>query len=533
MGWQVTSVIHGGRRYSSAAFEEYRAAARALHDASSDWRAVSNAWSTAALRLTQQRFSVPLCATLASGSPSTAMPGHATLPYARLVERCTDHANRCRLIADELSGMALLLIRAHSLYAESESWATRLLNELLQGISSSQPKFSAAGGAALAGGGMLAGSLHEGRFNPIWGLTSSAKTHEGLMSGLGAFVGGINPIGGIGRTDEVNVAAGRIARVTKPWKDLRQGDMLDVQEVSSRAPVVGASSSVSQALENLRRLAEERLGTIELNSGLDYATIAIQKYRRADDSVGWLVTIPGTDGEDDSPFGWAQNVELMSDDPEQRMNADSARMVVEAMRQAGIGSDEPVALIGHSQGGIVAAAIAADMADQYTIEHVVTAGSPVANHPIPSKTWVTSIEMEDELVAALDGAANPTTENWLTVHGYATKTANGITTGTVDDDVACMPGTASSSWSRDYAGAEVKDAPDDKEITHWLKYHQAAYRNASDLGSPAVDAHERHFQQVIDGELEETRYYRGRMMHGGITTAPSPHRIDTDTLADD
>lgn len=53
-------------------------------------------------------------------------------------------------------------------------------------------------------------------------------------------------------------------------------------------------------------------------------------------------------------------------------------MVAEAMRQAGIGKDEPVALIGHSQGGIVAATLASDWAEEYTIEHVVTAGSPVA-----------------------------------------------------------------------------------------------------------------------------------------------------------
>ena len=110
-------------------------------------------------------------------------------------------------------------------------------------------------------------------------------------------------------------------------------------------------------------------------------------------------------------LGWAQNVELMSADQERRRKADSARMVAEAMRQAGIGKDEPVALIGHSQGGIVAATLASDWAEEYTIEHVVTAGSPVANHPIPQRTWVTSVEIDDELVAALDGAANPVTDN--------------------------------------------------------------------------------------------------------------------------
>ncbi|NEG88621.1 alpha/beta hydrolase [Bifidobacterium aerophilum] len=510
MGWQVTATIHGGTRMSAAAREEYLRVARCLHDAAADWRAASNAWSATVLRLAQQRFSVPLCATLASGRTDSGTAGHETLPYDRLIARCSDQARTCQSVGDELDRMAALLIRAHSLYDEAESWATRLVNELVQAVTTLYPTYTAAGAAALAVGGMAGGSLAEGRFNPIWGLTSTAGAHEGLMGGVATLVGGIDPVTALTGTDEVKRAAELVSGFSRTANDLAQGDVLDVHEVTTDVEVVGASSSVAQSLEHLRRLAEERLGKVDLGSGLSYATIAIQKYRRPDGTVGWLVTIPGTDGQPDSPFGWPQNVELMSDDPERRMHADSARMVAEAMRQAGIGADEPVALIGHSQGGIVAAAIAADMADRYTIEHVVTAGSPIANHPIPSKTWVTSIEMHDELVAALDGAANPTGEHWLTVRGYAT--ATGVSRpGSVGEDGSCVPGDASSAWSRGYEGTEVKDAPDGKEITHWLKYHQAAYRNASDLGSPALGAHERHFRQVIDGELEETRYYQGRM----------------------
>lgn len=120
-----------------------------------------------------------------------------------------------------------------------------------------------------------------------------------------------------------------------------------MREVQANADVVRASGSVAESMENLRRLAEERLGKIELNSGLEYGTIAIQRYERSDGTNShWSPS--RTDGQPDSPFGWAQNVELMSADQERRRKADSARMVAEAMRQAGIGKDEPVALIGHS-----------------------------------------------------------------------------------------------------------------------------------------------------------------------------------------
>lgn len=237
---------------------------------------------------------------------------------------------------------------------------------------------------------------------------------------------------------QVAGAAERIAKYTSKFKNAMQGNKLTVREVQSTSQVAGASHSVASSMENLRRLAEERLGKITLNSGLSYATIAVQRYRRSDGTTGWLILIPGTDGQDDSPFGWEQNLELMSSNANRRRNADSFRMVEEAMRQAGIGKDEPVALVGHSQGGIVAAALASDLKDSYAIDHVVTAGSPVANHPIPPKTWVTSIEIEDELVASLDGGRNPSTEQWLTVRGKVTQTT-GVTPPTVNADGRARP----------------------------------------------------------------------------------------------
>ncbi|MCH9275325.1 alpha/beta fold hydrolase [Bifidobacterium amazonense] len=528
MGWQVTSYVSGGR-YSTADREEYAALARLLDDAAADWRAASTAWGQAALELARHQTSLTWCPSAASGTGAAV--GHSSLPYDTLIQRCSDHAAACETIGGELDEMASLLIRAHSLYEECESRTRRLITETLQMTSAAMPKQALIGTVGAVATGMAVGSLSEGEFNPVYGLTGTAWAQEGLLGGLAMYVSGIQPWQAPLRTDEVNVSAGVLTNVTKPLKDTLQGDCLTVVEVETDATVVGTSTSVAESLENLRRLAEERLGKIDLGSGLSYATIAVQRYRRDDGTSAWLVTIPGTDGEWDSPFGWMQNIELMSDDPQQRMQADSARMVAEAMRQAGIGEDEPVALIGHSQGGIVAATIASDLADEYDIQHVVTAGSPVANHPIPSKTWVTSIEMDDELVAALDGAQNPRTDNWLTIQGHATRSVQTSPAG-VGADGSCAPGDGVSSWSKRYASEEVTGASESKEITHWLKYHQAAYKNATDLGSPAVLTHERHFQQVIDGELEETHYYRGRMGLYGTASAPSGILVDTDSFGD-
>lgn len=517
--WQVESSVHGGVGYAPATLEEYTAVAKALEDEAAGFGALAASWGSAALQLQSHRSSAPMCSTLAAANPSMAAAGHATLSYAALGARCHEHAADCQRLSDDLAGAAGLLIRAHSLYSEAERITGRIFTEFVQAGMQAKPGYAIVGMGALAFGGLFAGWAIDGKPNAAWMSVFTYPFQEGIMGGLGAMVGGV-PIGkGVAHTDEVNKGAGKIANVSGPVKDIVQGNHLDVREVRSRTEVVRASHSVAESLENLRRLGEERIGTIDLDSGLEYGTIAIQRYERTDGTSAWLVTIPGTDGKPDSPFGWAQNVELMSSDTERRMRADSARMVVEAMRQAGITDNEPVALIGHSQGGIVAATVAADWADDYQIEHVVTAGSPVANHPIPKNTWVTSVEIEDELVAALDGASNPATDNWLTVQGHVSP-APPATESITDKDGFCTPGATPINGLTPYDAAPVAGgATNGRELSHWLKYHQAAYQNASDLGSPSLTRHEEHFQGVIAGKLKETRYYQGRMTQS-TPTAP-------------
>lgn len=526
MNWHITSSIYGGTQYAPATMAEYTAIAESLVKSAADMRALAVSWTDTALALQRYRMSMSVCDS-ADPSVSAALSSHATFPYDAVAQRCGMHAQDCTALGNELTQMADLLIRAHSLYSKTEAENRRLMAELIQGFTQIFPKQMFIGAGALAAGGVLYGSIKEGKFNATHALTSTSWAQEGLMSGLGAMVGGVSIKKGLSRTDEVNTAAKRLAGVTAPAYDLVQGNALQVKQVVSNSDVIQEPHSVAEAMEGLRRLGEERLGKIDLNSGLEYGTIAISQYRRADGSTSWLVTIPGTDGQPDSPFGWPQNVELMSGDKTRRMRADSARMVAEAMERAGIGSDEPVAMIGHSQGGIVAATLASDWSDTYNIEHIVTAGSPVANHPIDEDTWVTSVEIDDELVAALDGAENPATDTWLTVRGTSTYTPDNIST-TVNDDGSCTPGIGAGALNP-FVGATVKDQSDGKEITHWLKYHQAAYRNATDLGSPALQQHEEHFQNILDGELVETTYWQGRMQRSR-TMAPSQSDVTVNMI---
>ena len=80
-----------------------------------------------------------------------------------------------------------------------------------------------------------------------------------------------------------------------------------------------------------------------------------------------------------------------------------------------MGHDEPVLLTGHSQGGMQAAALAADPDFDYHVTDVVTAGAPVATSGIPDHVNVLSLENTGDVVPLLDGEDNPAHANHTTV----------------------------------------------------------------------------------------------------------------------
>jgi hypothetical protein len=73
-------------------------------------------------------------------------------------------------------------------------------------------------------------------------------------------------------------------------------------------------------------------------------------------------------------------------------------------------------LVGHSQGGIVAAQSAKDLnSNGYNVTHVVTAGSPVGRIDVPSDVQVLSLENRNDIVPRLDATDNPGSPNRTTV----------------------------------------------------------------------------------------------------------------------
>ena len=88
------------------------------------------------------------------------------------------------------------------------------------------------------------------------------------------------------------------------------------------------------------------------------------------------------------------------------MSSDQLDAIKEAMNAAGIAPGEAVEFAGHSQGGIMAAQMAADpsVRARYNVVSVVTAGSPTATIA-PSDVPVLAYENSGDIVAGLDGNA--------------------------------------------------------------------------------------------------------------------------------
>jgi pimeloyl-ACP methyl ester carboxylesterase len=93
------------------------------------------------------------------------------------------------------------------------------------------------------------------------------------------------------------------------------------------------------------------------------------------------------------------------------------RGVRQALRSAGVARDDPIMLVGHSQGGLVAARLAAELtADrQYRVTQLVTAGAPLGSLRVPDSVSVLALENAGDPVPQLDGIDNPDRPNWLTI----------------------------------------------------------------------------------------------------------------------
>jgi hypothetical protein len=171
--------------------------------------------------------------------------------------------------------------------------------------------------------------------------------------------------------------------------------------------------SVRELVEHLRHVAELSGRPDSPANG----TIEVQTITGTDGRVRHIVYLPGTD-EFEPPWDQDGDVrDLQTDlqlaggwrDPYQQG-------ILQALDDAGVRPGQPVLLVGHSQGGMAAAALLAGHAGGNHVTDVVTAGSPTAQVPgFPDGSHVLSLEQLGDVVPQLDGAPNPDSVEQTTV----------------------------------------------------------------------------------------------------------------------
>lgn len=138
--------------------------------------------------------------------------------------------------------------------------------------------------------------------------------------------------------------------------------------------------------------------------------IRIERYLVGGGVSRWVVYVPGTQDwslrGSRNPLDMASNIKAMSS----ANLAGSERAVVLAMKQVGIKAGEQVLLVGHSQGGIVAANIASQK-QKFKVAGLVTFGSPIARISTPRTKAVIAVQHTNDLVPTLSGMSQPLLAN--------------------------------------------------------------------------------------------------------------------------
>ena len=154
---------------------------------------------------------------------------------------------------------------------------------------------------------------------------------------------------------------------------------------------------------------------VAAHSGRDNGRVRVDAVRGPDGKKRYIVYVPAT--TDWSVKGGRNTTDTATNVQTMAQRESAMRHVVRtAIKESGIGPDDEIMFVGYSQGGIVAASLAADpeFRKQANVRQVVTVGSPIGRFDV-GNTKVLSIEQDRDVIPALDGTDNPDKRNWTTI----------------------------------------------------------------------------------------------------------------------
>ncbi|OKL48475.1 hypothetical protein BSR28_01910 [Boudabousia liubingyangii] len=135
--------------------------------------------------------------------------------------------------------------------------------------------------------------------------------------------------------------------------------------------------------------------------------------------TSWSVIIPGTQSwvGGDSPQDLTTNLKMAAGEGSAQSLA-----VLKSMQAAGIKADEPVELLGHSQGGGIVQQLAANpqVKQRFNIKIATTLGSPTVIAGYPAGVKALSLRGSRDIVTALGGTQLAPAKNHLVIAGTPT-----------------------------------------------------------------------------------------------------------------
>ncbi|MFV0459892.1 MAG: hypothetical protein ACK5MT_14100 [Actinomycetales bacterium] len=233
---------------------------------------------------------------------------------------------------------------------------------------------------------------------------------------------------------------------------------------------IAAADSTQQMMLRLSGLTHPR-GSLEGGQHVKGGVI-VERVPQQDGTNRWVVYLPPTNdwGVDGGPYpsDLTSNVEMVA---KQGMRPggsqpDAVEAGLSAMRQAGIGADEPVMLVGFSQGGITAATLASDpqIRRRYQVAGVLTAGAPISEFEFPDDVQVLTLENSTDPIPELDGLNNPDRPSWVSVERdvLAADSASPVAARMADGE------TFAGHYLDGYVElAGMVDASDDPSVQAW------------------------------------------------------------------
>lgn len=210
-----------------------------------------------------------------------------------------------------------------------------------------------------------------------------------LVSGTDDFVAGVL---GLPKPTQSGPLAGEDLVAGAAITGLGLAGATALQETSIRVHQTG--SGTTQPAE----------GYHDLISRIPRASDGADQIRIEHYATGYVVYLGGTidAGVDPGtePWDMTSNISAIAG-----LDSGSYAAAVQAMREAGITAQDNVILVGHSQGGLIAAQLAAS--GNYRVSDVVTVGAPLHQVELPPEVNLVAVEHAEDVIPSLSGVAVP------------------------------------------------------------------------------------------------------------------------------